>query len=264
MKTCSKCKKEFEDKHKFCDKCGIKLKEKITETANEIKKLSPLLLPWLIFGVLIILTSVLLLPTKAVSYQIEVPYIETEQYTTEVPYETVEPYTVQVPYEAKEQYVESVPIQEEIKYTYSWDKCSFSSWFSTGESSVRITNLDSETFTFSVKIGYNDDSGQFISTTISKTIIPTSSAVFTYSPTPSSFKNCGWQWATTPTKTTYKDVIKERTVTKYREETQYKTVTKTRTETREREVRKTKTETKQKEVNWLFGFDAIIKFKNLG
>ncbi len=263
MKTCPKCKKEFEDKNRFCDGCGTKLKEKILETAHKIEKISPLIIPWIVFGVLIILTSTLLLPTKVVSYQIEVPSIETEQYSVDVPYETVEPYTVQVPYEVKEQYVESIPTQEEIKYTYSWDECSTSSWLTTGKSSVKITNLDSETFTFSVKIGYNDNSGQFISTTMSKTILPASYAVFTYSPTPSSFKNCGWQWVTTPTKTTYKDVIKERTVTKYREETQYKTVTKTRTETREREVRKTKMETKQKEVSWLFGFDAIIKFKNL-
>src|SRR3989338_4243904 len=102
MKTCPKCKKEFEDKNRFCDGCGTKLKEKILETSHKIEKTSPLLIPWLIFGVLIVLTSVLLLPTKFVSYQIEVPSIETEQYNAEVPYETVEPYTVQVPYEIKE------------------------------------------------------------------------------------------------------------------------------------------------------------------
>ena len=193
MKTCPKCKKEFGDKNRFCDGCGTKLKEKILETAHKIEKISPILLPWIIFIALIILTSVLLLPTKVVSYQIEVPSIETEQYSIDVPYETVEPYTVQVPYEVKEQYVESVPYEEQEAY----QKCFIICW--------------------------------------------------------TEYRNV----------TKYKDVIKERTVTKYREETQYKTVTKTRTETREREVRKTKTEIKQKEVNWIFGFDAIIKFKNL-
>lgn len=63
--------------------------------------------------------------------------------------------------------------------------------------------------------------------------------------------------------TVYKDVTKARAVTKYRDETQYRKVQKVRTETREREVAKMRTETRQKEVNWLFGFDAIIKFRKL-
>ena len=231
---------------------------------KHITKIPPLLIPWVVFGILMTLTAAVALPTRIVSYEVSVPYIEKENYAVDVPYETVEPYTVQVPYETKEQYVESIPIKEQVKYSAAWDTCSTSNWFFSGKSSIKITNLDAETFTFSVKVGYIDDNGQFISILQSQPILPTSSAVFTYSPTPSSFQSCNWQWNTEPEKTTYKDVIKDRTVAKYREETQYKPVTKTRQETREREVRKERNETRQKEVNWLFGFDAPIKFRNLG
>ena len=159
-----------------------------------------LLIPLVVFGVLLVVTAIILLPTKVFSYQVEVPYIDKEQYTIEVPYEDVEEYIVQVPYEAKEQYVESAPYTEQEPYQDT--ECAFLGLFCQGVTKYR-------------------------------------------------------------TVTKYKDVIKERTVTQYRDETRYKKVTKTRTETREREVRKTRMETRQKEVNWLFGFDAIIKFRNL-
>ena len=157
-------------------------------------------IPITVFGVLLILTSIILLPTKVLSYQVEVPYIDKEQYTIEVPYEDVEEYTVQVPYETKEQYVESAPYTEQEPYQDT--ECAFLGLFCQGVTKYR-------------------------------------------------------------TVTKYKDVIKERAVTQYRDEIRYKKVTKTRTETREREIRKTRMETRQKEVNWLFGFDAIIKFRNL-
>lgn len=183
----------------------------MTKRQHHARKISPLLVPWIVFGILITLTAVTALPTKIVSYEVSVPYIDKENYTVEVPYETVEPYTVQIPYETKEQYVESVPYQEtEEKYYTNCDStqgctCTHFSWLGLGPCD-RCECLVTE----------------------------------------------------------YKDVIKERTVTKYKEETRYQTVTKTRAETREREVRKEKNETRQKEVNWIFGFDAPIKFRNLG
>ena len=70
-----------------------------------------------------------------------------------------------------------------------------------------------------------------------------------------------WGYCESCTCTNYKDVIKEKTVTKYRDETKYKTITKTRTEIREREIERERTEETQREVNWLFGFEPIIKFK---
>ena len=156
------------------------------------RRLEPWHYPWIVIGILLIISAIILLPTKVVSYQVEVPYIDTEQYTVEVPYEDVEEYTVQVPYETEETYIETIPYEEEEAY----QKC---------------------------------------------------------------FIVC---WTAYRTVTKYKDVVKTRTVTEYRDETRYRKVTKTRTETKEKEVRKTRMETRQKEVNWLFGFDAIIKFRD--
>ncbi|MBL7055431.1 hypothetical protein ISS07_00800 [Candidatus Woesearchaeota archaeon] len=273
MKHCFKCNKSFSKDKTYCDSCGKKLKHNKKEYShkkhNPPYKFSvvPWAIPWIVLGVLLIIAIAIILPTKAVSYKVEVPYIDTEQYTVDVPYEDVEEYTVQVPYETKEQYVESVPVQkeEQIRYSREWVKCSSSGFFTTGESIVKITNIDTEGATFNVNIGYNDNSGNFIYDTQSKFIPQLSSATFTYTLTPDSFDQCSYNFANTPTKTTteYKDVIKEKEVTEYRDETRYRKVTKTRTETREKEVRKTKIETRQKEVNWIFGFDALVKFRNL-
>ena len=298
MKYCNKCGSKTRGTEKFCRKCGVKIeirtiehekKEHKRETKHKEvvehrkpHRLEPWHYPWIVIGILLIISAIILLPTKVVSYQVEVPYINTEQYTVEVPYEDVEEYIVQVPYETEETYIESVPVQEQeeyldkvcsnqnIKYTMEWVKCTLS-----GESSIKFTNIDSEGGTFVINIGYITNSGQFVGNPASKYISPASSATFTYSPTPSSFYSCDYKSQSIPTKqvcdyekkyrivTNYKDVIKTRTVTKYRDETRYRKVTKTRDETREKEVRKTRTETKQKEVNWIFGFDAIIKFKSL-
>lgn len=168
-------------------------------------RISPLLAPWIIFGSLLILTAGLFLPTKIITYQVEVSY------------EAVEPYTVQVPYEVKEQYVESVPYTEEEAY------------------------VDTEYYT---EIVNAKDCDYNVGCSCTDT-----HWFWGYCVT----CNCMREKVVTKyrTVTKYKDVIKERTVTKYREETRYRTVT------------KTKTETRQKEVNWLFGFDAIIKFRKL-
>ena len=278
---CSKCDKEFSEKIKFCTNCGSKIqnqkhnnkedkKEEHVPTKNHYetsKKISPHLVPWVIFSIFIIILGILLLPTRVLSYTLEVPYIDKEKYTVEVPYEDIEEYVEKVPYETKEQYVESVPVQkqENVNYKPEWIKCSSTGIFFTGESTLKITNLDPEPFTFNLKIGYIDNSGNFVGNPQSKTIGGSSSDTFTYSPTPNSFKSCSFQFVIPPIRgsTEYKDVIKEKTVTKYRDETKYRKTTKMRTETREKEIRKTRTETKRKEVNWLFGFNAIIKFRNL-
>lgn len=274
MKYCPKCNKDFADDKKFCDTCGNKLetkKEGQTIIKGEGKytkhRISPLLVPWIVFSILLLLAGAILLPTKVVSYQVEVPYIDKEQYTVDVPYEDIEEYVVQVPYESKEPYIETVPVQTQanIRYTGEWVTCSSSGLFSTGESTVKITNFDTEGGTFTIQIGYTDNSGNFIADTQSSFVSPSVPVTFTYSPTPSSFQQCNYRVINIPVKTTteYKDVIKEKIVTKYRDETRYQKVTKMRTETREREVRKIRNETRQKEVNWLFGFDALVKFRNL-
>jgi len=207
MKHCTKCNKDFSDNKKYCDTCGKELKTKVEKEHHTKKEkdtykfsIAPGVMPWLVIGVLLVIAGIILLPTKVLSYQIEVPYIDKETYTVQVPYEDVEEYTVTVPYETEETYIETIPVEEQESYQVT--ECAFLGLFCEGVTKYR-------------------------------------------------------------TVTNYKDIVKTKTVTKYREETRYRTVPKTRTETREREVRKTRTETKQKEVNWIFGFDAIIEFRNL-
>lgn len=241
--------------------------EKKSHRADVNLKKILLSIPFII--VILSVSSVsILLPTKIESYQVEVPYIDKETYSVNVPYEDIKEKIVSVPYETTEQYVESVPVNQEtqVQYTIESVKCTASGLFSTGESTWKVTNLDSGNGgTFTIRVGYIDNSGQFVGSTQSKNIQPSSSTTFTYSPTPSSFQGCSRQVIDIPTKTTteYKDVIKTKTVTKYRDETQYEKVTKIRTEMREREVQKTRVEERHKEVNWLFGFDSPIKFREL-
>ena len=166
-------------------------------------KISPHLIPFVIFSAIILILMIFLLPTKLVTTQEEVERIELEEYTVEVPYEDIEEYVESVPYETTEQYIEAVPRTEEIEENScdenSGCSCLETHWF--------------------------------------------------------------WGYCTSCSCIVYEDVLKEKSVTKYRDETKYKTVTKTRIETREREVRKVGVMDVQKEVNWVFGFDAIIKFK---
>ena len=277
---CPKCKAKLPKNASFCSECGKSVKDSLAnlegilnikkEEPEKLKK--PLTTTKVLIG-LFLIAGIILLPTKTVSYQVEVPYIDTETYTVEVPYEDIEEYTVQVHYETQEPYVETIPIEteEKINFIQDWVTCTSSSegFFgfgaTTGESTMRITNTNGEIGTFTVQIGYEDNSGNFIYDTQTKDISPSSSVTFTYTPMPTSSSKCQYKIISTPSKTTidYKDIIKQKTVTQYREETRYRKVTKTRTETREKEVRNTRIETRQKEVNWLFEFDAIIKFRNL-
>ena len=222
-------------------------------------------IPWLVTGFMAIVSAAVLLPTTVITYSVEIPYIDQEEYTVQVPYEDIEEYTIRVPYQIKEPYVESIRVEQEekIRYLHEFTECGPSGTFWSGRSSVRIQNVDTERATFSVRIGYTDNSGNLVYDTQRKTISPLSSETFTYSPMPESFTECYFRLNEEPTKTVaeYKQVIKERETTTYRDETRYRKVTKYRTETREKEVRKSRAETAEKEVNWLFGFDAIIRFK---
>ena len=231
-------------------------------------KIVPWVIPWLVIGFMVVVSVVIMLPSKVVTYGVEAPYIDTEEYIVRIPYEDIEEYTARVPYETKEPYVESIRVEEEerVRYLNEFMECSVSEFSGSGRSTVKIQNVDTERATFTVRIGYRNDSGEFVYVTRKKSISPSSSATFTYSPTPSSFIECLFQLKEQPTKTVveYREVIKERETTTYRDETRYRKVTKYRNETREREVRKIRFETKEKEVNWLFGFDAIIRFRSLG
>lgn len=233
--------------------------------ASSSSWLSPAVFPWVILSVVLVVAGVLLVPTKTVSYTVETPYLFTETYTVEVPFEDIEEYTVQVPYETSESYVETIPteITEDINFNEEFLGCQYS-----GSVNLRVTNLDTEAAEFIIKIGYQWTGASTENVDIvPRTIQPLDSYIFTYSLLPPSGDiTCIAHVTNNPTKTRIEQeqVVKQKTVTQYRDETKYRKVTKTRTEEREREVQKIRVETRYKEVNWLFDFDALIKFnKNL-
>lgn len=293
MKHCHKCKKDFSEEDSFCGECGGKLTvkehkktkkevEKHHTPKNEKSTYKFSFNIWTIISILIVIAAAILLPTKVVSY--EVPFIDTEKYTVEVPYEDVEEYTEREAYETQETYVESVPVQELQDYidtecndeylTYNIENevCKNAGIFSNGESTYSLYNSDSQSGTWSIKVGYYKG-GVFFGNTLTKTVNPGRTETLTYIFSENSAESCGYQTISRPQKqvcnpvtkqkivTEYKEVVKTRTITNYRDVPKFRTVTKTRTETREKEVRKTRTE--KKEVNWIFGFDAIIKFRKL-
>ena len=261
---CSKCNSKIIKGTKFCEKCGTDLRK--FKPIEEYKKSTPRkfnISIWTIIGILLLITLVVLLPTKVESYTVEVPYEELEEYVERVPYETTEPVVESVPVQEEKEYLDEECSQVSLTYTYEWVECVSSGYFQDGKSTVKITNTDDYSGAFIINIGYNSDSGQFVYTTQSKTISARTSTTFTYTPTPQSFGQCAFTFQSLPKKTECQPVTKTRTETVYKQVIKQETVTKYRDETRYRKVQKVSVETKYKEVNWLFGFDAIIMFRKL-
>ncbi len=255
---CEKCGAKLAQSEKFCGECGT---SSTSEGSAFLQNVPPHLKPWYILGGVLIIAAILLLPTKIESYQVDVPYFAKEQYNVEVPYEEIEEYVVQEQYEVPKQDIVSIPIPKQFDYKIEFVKCTGSiPLIRPGESTYELTNFESEKGKFTVTVGYTDDSDQKFSETYSQTVSAHSTATFTYSPTQGSFKNCWQRVDSIPTKTEYKDTIKQTTDTLSRDVTKYRTIQKTRTEVREREVQKIKSETRYKNINWLFGFEIPWKF----
>ncbi len=68
-------------------------------------------------SVTLLVIFVLLIPTKTIIYEVEVPYTTTEAYTEKEPYEVEEAYTIQEPYETTETYTDTVPVERDVPYT---------------------------------------------------------------------------------------------------------------------------------------------------
>lgn len=154
-------------------------------------------------------------------------------YQAETSYIDKEQYQEEVPYEDIEEYIEKVPYQTTETYIESVPY--------TEQEAYTINEVLIET-----DCDYNPGC-----------------TCFDWSIWTGKCKKCNCEVTRYRTVTKYKDVVKERSVTLYRDETKYRKTTETRTEMREREVIKKGMEDRKKEVNWLFGFDAIIKFRNL-
>lgn len=268
MKNCNNCGHQIENSQKFCRKCGSHLitnfkkaitDEILTKTRYWYHEIPHWLIPWIILSGLFILAIIIFLPTKIIPEEIEVQYKTTEEYSVEEPFIDIEEYEEEI----SEPISANIPVtrNEQIRYLKEWEKCA-STFLIVGESTIKITNIDSEGGTFVVRIGYLDKSGQFVWDRQSKYIPQSSSATFTYSPTPtySEMESCQYVIEETPSKviTEYKSIIESQTKIVTRE----RPVKKTQIVTKERDVMKTRKEIHYKEVNWLFGFDAVIKFRS--
>jgi len=281
---CKKCKKKNRLGSSHCTKCGDKLDDdKDFDLKNKLS--SPLVLT----TIALLLLAGLTLPTKNVPYTIEESYIDKEQYFEEIDYEDIEEYTVQVPYTAevpftdkvavreKQEYVEEECHDEELTYTTQIIKCVNGSGFATtgsvpGEAIIEVENTDVEGGQFKFEVGYIKK-GVFSGTEVTKHIDPGTTQTFSTTFYDNNIDKCSFNDLDIPEKTVcenvkkeritteYKDALGVKQVTKYRNETKQRTVMKRKNETKEREIEKTRNVTKQKEVNWLFGFDALVEFR---
>ena len=116
---CPKCNKKVKNIGKFCEHCGeeinklIKREEKKVETGLGVisKKLKIPTYIWVPVLLLIILL-VILIPTKAKNYTVEILYEDTEYYYEKEPFNAQEPYERQEAYQTTETYYDQVPIQK--------------------------------------------------------------------------------------------------------------------------------------------------------
>ncbi|MBU0460908.1 MAG: hypothetical protein KJ771_08955 [Nanoarchaeota archaeon] len=63
-------------------------------------------------GIFLLITFIIIAPTKTHHYEVEVPYTDTETYSEKEPYETQEEYQTQEPYQTTETYYDQVPVQK--------------------------------------------------------------------------------------------------------------------------------------------------------
>ena len=176
---------------------------------------------------ILIIAFFILVPTKTVTYAVEVSYTDYENYTEKEPYEAVEPYEAQEPYQTTETYTDKVPIQTQEPYEET-------------ETSVKVYDAPENT--------YYPDCGECECTEYATTYCVQCT--------------CNVSRTITKYKTIieYKNIDKERPVTKYETVTKYRNVTKYRDIEKTREVIGFKEEERKMETNWLFGFKVPYEF----
>ena len=173
--------------------------------------------------IFLLIAFFLFIPTKTVTYEVEVSYTDIEAYYEKEPYNDQEAYQSQEPYETTEYYTDTVPVEKSVPYT---------------DYETRVVNAPPGT--------YYPDYGScsctdynFWGGCIQLTCLE---PVTKYK-----------------TEIVYEEITKERPVTKYETVTKYRTVTKYKDVEKTREVIKTRMETKRMEVNWIWGFKMPFK-----
>jgi hypothetical protein len=97
--------------------------EKMGQTQMKSKKLPPksslfeslCKSKWMIISILLLIA--ILVPSQTHSYNVDVPYEDTETYTEKEAYDEIEYYDVQTPYEDTEVYYDQVPIEKTETHT---------------------------------------------------------------------------------------------------------------------------------------------------
>lgn len=157
-----------------------------------------------VFVICLLLTGMLLVPTRTVAESVTVPYTDTETYYIQEPYDAQEAYQVQEPYQTTQMYVESIK-------SYNRINAPSGSHFETDADDITSDGCDCS--------GWTNDLTHNPNQVCIQKKCPTTSSDTRSSPV-----------------TKYRTVTKYHTITKYRNISQTREVTKTRTEVREEEV----------------------------
>jgi uncharacterized membrane protein YvbJ len=234
---CPHCGNSVSDEMKYCPECGGSLKSQgprdsgIKPIIAKIKRIPSsdiLTIAGICFFIIVI--CLVMVPTKTITYSIDVAYADNETYYEKEPYIIPESYQEQVAYQSTDRYTDIVPVPTSVPYQ---DK----------EYSYQVYNATdgyySSVPTDCVCSGnryLSDQTGVYDTLCIQLTC----------------------QIATTVTKyrteTQQKVIQKERPVTKYQTVTKYRNVTQYQDVAKTRTVLKTRIEERQIEANWLFGF----------
>lgn len=198
------------------------IKNKSKQKQINITKEKPKIIFFLGLFLILLVLFILLIPTKTVTYEVEVPYETTETYYEKEPYQVQEPYQTQQAYEAAETYYDMIPVTRDVPYqeleyyseTVNQDSCD----------TIYPSCICKERGWLGL--------GDCISCVCEK-----SRPVTKYR-----------------TETFQEQITKTRPVTKYRTVTEYRTVTNYRDVEKSRIVMKIRTEPREREINWLFGF----------
>jgi len=253
-KICPNCGKEISDQNLFCPECGTKTKSQnsyinqslrnnvnapsvpIEDTPNFQKTTSvftnkPIVLAIIGICFFLIIISLVIVPTKTITNEVEVAYTDTETYYEKEPYIVQESYQEQVPYQTTETYTDTVPVPVSVPYQdyeYSYQ----STDAGTG---MYYSSIPSGCVCSSSRYLYDKD-GVYGALCVQLTC-KISTPVTKYR-----------------TEMQQQSIQKERPVTKYQTVTKTRDVTKYRDVAKTREVMKTRIEQRSLEVNWLLGF----------
>ncbi|MDO8873072.1 MAG: zinc ribbon domain-containing protein [Methanoregula sp.] len=265
-KFCHGCGKEISDPVKFCPECGtntntpnydpnhslknneqpqstqtddktIKKSNNFDQSDSDLSKATsvithkPIVLAIIGICIFLIVISLVIVPTKTITNDVEVVFTDTETYYEKEPYIVQESYQEQVPYQTTESYTDSVPVPvsvpyQDYEYSYQTSDAGTGKYYSSVPSGCVCS---------SNRYLYDKD-GVYGALCVQLTC-QISTPVTKYR-----------------TEMQQQSLQKERPVTKYRTETKTRDVTKYHDVAKTRDVMKTRIEQRPLEVNWLLGF----------